>query len=215
MVRVATHEIRLPMAPCMSPPCHKGSPCPAHILFCKPGQQLGGFHQCSMCSCTSLLDEGRKEEEMDYEQVPGSTICKTESLKILTQVSGCQLTEACTAPSLFGIPAAITREPSKWGLYNQYDLQNGLQDSAKLGASALGKLELARGFQKRAALGCKSIVSVNQKNCQKWCRCCILKSINLPFPIVSSTCSHYGEDNIAPLYPEVKQISFQATYLYK
>lgn len=107
----------------------------------------------------------QKEEEVDYEQVPVSTVCKIESLKILTQVSGCQLTEACTAPSLFGIPAAITREPSKWELYNQYDLQNGLQDSAKLGASAWGKLESARGFQKRAALGCKGIVSTNQKNC--------------------------------------------------
>lgn len=41
---------------------------------------------------------------------PGSTICRIEDLKILTQVSGCQLTKACTAPSLFGIPEANTEE---------------------------------------------------------------------------------------------------------
>lgn len=66
--------------------------------------------------CTSLLDkemEEEKKEDHKQSQSLGSTICKTEGLKILTQVSGCQLTKACAAPSLFDIPEANTEEPSK------------------------------------------------------------------------------------------------------
>lgn len=135
------------------------SPFPTHVSPQQPKWQVGGFHQSPCTHVPDSLVKGGRRRMVSRASVPGSTVCKIEGLKILTQVSRCQLTEAHTAPSLFGIPAANTGEPSKWGLHNHYDLQNGSQNSAKLCASVRdwGRLELAGGFWKRHAVRSQDI----------------------------------------------------------